>query len=359
MQSIEQVRARLAQRAKAGETALVGALGALAAGTCVWCALTVTSVPDPIRPVARAVPVAVPAPVVPAPPAPLAIPALPVELPTPVPPLVPLDDPGAADRGDGTASGLAANGIPATALRAYRDAEAVLAAEQPSCRLDWALVAALGRVESNHGRFGGAVLSTSGVSSPPIRGPRLDGRAFALVRDTDGGRLDGDPAYDRAVGPLQFLPGTWRVVGPDGNHDGIADPHNIFDAALGAGVYLCSGSTDLANPASLYAAVYRYNHSGAYVAQVLALAARYRTGGVVADPDPAPIPAPATTTPVPPTSLPPATVPPATEPVPTTLPPTTVPPTTTIPTTTESPTPTTSEPTGLLDPLLSLLPSLR
>jgi hypothetical protein len=119
------------------------------------------------------------------------------------------------------------------------------------------------------------------VSVPPIRGPRLDGGAVALVRDTDGGRLDGDPVYDRAIGPLQFLPATWRAVGADGNGDGIADPYNIFDAALSAGVYLCSGSTDLSDSASLHAAIFRYNHSDSYVALVLSLAAQYRAGVTV------------------------------------------------------------------------------
>jgi len=46
--------------------------------------------------------------------------------------------------------------------------------------------------------------------------------ATAVVVDSDGGALDGDARYDRATGPMQFLPGTWRSIGADGNGDGVA-----------------------------------------------------------------------------------------------------------------------------------------
>ena len=75
-------------------------------------------------------------------------------------------------------SELAGAGIPATALSAY-----VSAAAAPGCGLDWALLAAIGRVESDHGRVGGSVLTSNGTSVPPIRGPRLDGVVFALIRE--------------------------------------------------------------------------------------------------------------------------------------------------------------------------------
>src|SRR4051794_24805140 len=107
-------------------------------------------------------------------------------------------------------SALAAGGIPPVALGAYtRAADASPAA----CHITWPLVAAIGRVESDHGRFAGAVLDADGRSSPRIIGIPLNGLGTALIHDTDGGRLDGDAVYDRAVGPLQFIPSTWSSHG--------------------------------------------------------------------------------------------------------------------------------------------------
>jgi membrane-bound lytic murein transglycosylase B len=139
-------------------------------------------------------------------------------------------------------------GIPSTVLAAYRAAEAALAASNPSCRLPWNLVAGIGRVESGHasgGRVDGA-----GTTNGRILGPRLDGTTVgtATIRDTDGGALDGDAAFDRAVGPMQFIPGTWKSFAKDGNKDGVASPHNVFDAALAAGTYLCAGGCERSPP---------------------------------------------------------------------------------------------------------------
>ncbi|MFR9772549.1 lytic transglycosylase domain-containing protein, partial [Nocardia sp. SC052] len=83
----------------------------------------------------------------------------------------------------------------------------------------------------------------------------------------------------RAVGPMQFLPGTWGAYAADGNGDGVADPHNVFDAALAAGKYLCAGGLDLRDPAQELRAVLRYNNSMAYAANVLSWARAYRSGG--------------------------------------------------------------------------------
>jgi chitodextrinase len=178
-----------------------------------------------------------------------------------------------------TISDLAASGIPEVALRAYRSAEATLAKADPGCRLHWSLLAGIGRVESDHGRFGGAVLRTDGRPDPAIIGIPLDGRpGVARIGDSDGGAYDGDTTYDRAVGPMQFIPGTWDMVGADGDGDGTADPQNIYDAALAAGIYLCSGPEDLSARPGQEAAVFRYNHSDSYVALVLALADAYASG---------------------------------------------------------------------------------
>jgi hypothetical protein len=175
-------------------------------------------------------------------------------------------------------SGLAANGIPSVALNAYRVAAARIADVQPSCGIDWSLLAGIGRVESDHGRFAGADLRADGTSTSRIVGIPLDGSHSALIRDTDGGRLDGDRVYDRAVGPMQFIPSTWVHWGADADGDGAADPFDINDAALAAARYLCAAGGDLRTTAGRTAAVLAYNHSDEYVARVLALAAAYRTG---------------------------------------------------------------------------------
>jgi membrane-bound lytic murein transglycosylase B len=180
-------------------------------------------------------------------------------------------------------TGLAANGIPNVALNAYRVAAARMANADPGCGIDWSLLAGIGRVESNHGRFGGASLNPDGSTTPKIIGPPLDGGQFAYIGDTDGGTWDGDSRYDRAVGPMQFIPSTWRAYAVDGDGNGTTDPTNINDAALGAAHYLCVAGRDLRTSAGQRRAVLAYNHSDSYVAEVLALAAAYAAGIPVAD----------------------------------------------------------------------------
>ncbi|MFE9610658.1 lytic transglycosylase domain-containing protein [Streptomyces sp. NPDC006012] len=168
------------------------------------------------------------------------------------------------------------SGIPATVLRAYRAAETALGRTDPRCRLPWELLAAIGKVESGHAR-GGAV-GPDGTTLGRITGPRLDGQGFALIRDTDGGVHDGDAVYDRAVGPMQFLPSTWARWGADGNGDGRADPNNVFDAALAAGHYLCAGGRDLARAADVDRAILSYNYSRTYLNLVREWLDFYRRG---------------------------------------------------------------------------------
>lgn len=169
-------------------------------------------------------------------------------------------------------------GIPESVLDAYRSAESALADEAPSCSLQWNLLAGIGRIESGHARVG--QVDSEGTTAAPILGPVLDGRLAgnAVITDTDGGAHDGDDKHDRAVGPMQFIPGTWARYASDGNGDGVSDPNNIYDASLAAGRYLCSGGLDLSNPVDESAAVFRYNNSAAYVANVLAWSAAYRAG---------------------------------------------------------------------------------
>jgi hypothetical protein len=214
-----------------------------------------------------------------------------VELPGPAPrgdggPR-PSSDPTAVARGV-TASALARDGIPSVALTAYQDAAARERGRAPSCGIDWSLIAAIGRVESDHGQFAGALLGVDGTSTPKIVGIALDGQGTALIRDTDNGRLDRDTVYDHAVGPMQFIPSTWRSYGVDGNGDGRADPFNVFDAAAAAADYLCAAGGELTTAAGQARAVLSYNHSSAYVATVLQLQRAYAGAGAgVRGPGPA------------------------------------------------------------------------
>ncbi len=188
-------------------------------------------------------------------------------------------------------SSTGSNDVPSAALAAYRRAATTMAKVDPGCQISWTLLAAIGRVESNHGRFGGAQLGADGVSRPAIRGPQLDGAgAFAAIADSDNGVMDGDKVWDRAVGQMQFLPSTWRSVGRDGDGNGTKDPNDIDDAALGAAVYLCGAGGSLANPEGMARAAFRYNHSDYYVQLVLSFQNGYTTG-VFAVPSPPPPPA--------------------------------------------------------------------
>jgi peptidoglycan hydrolase CwlO-like protein len=112
----------------------------------------------------------------------------------------------------------------------YRDS-----ARQYGFADDWYILAAVGKVESNHGANMGP--STAG-----------------------------------AIGPMQFLPSTWETAGVDGNGDGVAnilDPNDAIPAAAG---YLKSGGA----PQDWYAALFSYNHADWYVIKVLGVAEGYR-----------------------------------------------------------------------------------
>ena len=162
----------------------------------------------------------------------------------------------------------AQTGIPARALQAYVAAAGAASDSAPACRIGWNTVAAIGFVESGHGTHAGGHLTAAGQASGPIVGPSLNGAGFAAIPDTDGGALDGDTRWDRAVGPMQFIPSTWQYAGRDGNGDGKADPFNIDDAALSAASYLCAHGRDLTTSGGWTDAIYSYNQSDSYLAQV-------------------------------------------------------------------------------------------
>ncbi|MBB6118986.1 lytic transglycosylase domain-containing protein [Nocardiopsis algeriensis] len=165
--------------------------------------------------------------------------------------------------------------VPRRALEGYATAQLVLAQEQPECNLSWPTLAGIGYVESLHGTYAGGEIGPDGTTTVDIIGIPLNGtNNTRAIRDTDGGELDGDTEWDRAVGPMQFIPTTWERWGasPDGTDP---DPHDIDDAALTAGRYLCAEGRDLTVAEDWEAAVFEYNHSGQYIADVLAYAHAY------------------------------------------------------------------------------------
>ncbi len=100
---------------------------------------------------------------------------------------------------------------------------------------DWYVLAAVGKVESDHGQNMG-------------------------------------PSSAGAMGPMQFLPSTWSAYGVDGNKDGVANIMDPEDAIPAAARYLEDGGA----PDDGYAALYVYNHAGWYVREVLGVAEGYR-----------------------------------------------------------------------------------
>ncbi|TDD36969.1 lytic transglycosylase domain-containing protein [Actinomadura sp. KC06] len=122
-------------------------------------------------------------------------------------------------------------GRPSSYLDLYKEAAT-------ACRgLSWTVLAAIGQVESDHGRNAG--------------------------RSSAG-----------ALGPMQFMPATWKAYGVDGDRDGRADIMNPYDAIPGAAKYLCANGAGRGGK-QLYNAVYQYNHAHWYVQKVLSLARAY------------------------------------------------------------------------------------
>jgi hypothetical protein len=178
--------------------------------------------------------------------------------------------------GDAPVPGRAPEAVSAVVLDAYRLAASLAPA---SCHLDVSLLAAIGQVES--GNLAGRSMDDRHRAVPAVLGPVLDGSGnVAAIRDTDGGQLDGNANWDRAVGPMQLLPSTWRIAGVDVDADGVRDPQDTEDAAGAAMVYLCAFGHDLADPAALRTAIRTYNHSAAYVRLVLAWKHAYDVYGL-------------------------------------------------------------------------------
>ncbi|MBK1785563.1 murein transglycosylase [Prauserella sp. ASG 168] len=170
-----------------------------------------------------------------------------------------------------------ATGVPVRVAAAYGRAEMWLRGEQPECRLSWSTLAGIGRVESHHGTLDGNRIGEDGRAERPIIGIPLDGSpGVREIRDTDDGRLDADISWDRAVGPMQFLPTTWERWGARATSDGNEpDPQDIDDAALAAARYLCSHGGDLATAQGWWDSVLAYNNSVEYGQDVFSGADAY------------------------------------------------------------------------------------
>jgi membrane-bound lytic murein transglycosylase B len=159
-------------------------------------------------------------------------------------------------------------GIPARALAAYAGVAAVKSDAMPTCGLSWNTLAAIGFVESRHGSHGGAIIRGDGTVSPGIFGVALDGGATAHIPDSDDGLIDGDTEFDRAVGPMQFIPQTWRNWHVDASGDGVEDPQNFDDAVMATANYLCRASGDMASMSGWQAGVAAYNSADSYLLKI-------------------------------------------------------------------------------------------
>ena len=111
---------------------------------------------------------------------------------------------------------------PVTALEAYAYAARVAEVENPSCHIAWTTLAGIGQIESHHGTYHGATLYPNGDVRPPIRGVVLDGtNGTVRIVDSEMGGMDDGSNTVRAMGPMQFIPETWREYGVDANNDGV------------------------------------------------------------------------------------------------------------------------------------------
>ena len=117
----------------------------------------------------------------------------------------------------------------------------------------------------------------SEASTPAPPPPPRVIRRLALIEDSDDGLLDADTVFDRAVGPMQFIPSTWRLFEQDGNLDDEKDPQNIYDASLASARYLCASTSTMTTVAGELQAYFAYNHDTQYSQNVLRTGSRYRT----------------------------------------------------------------------------------
>jgi hypothetical protein len=165
--------------------------------------------------------------------------------------------------------------VPDAAIAAYQRAEVVIDTAT-DCGLDWTVLAAIARVESDHGRGDDPQhrhrVTAAGLVRPGYVGRPLDGtHGTGRMPDTDVGRLDGDQRWDAPVGPMGLLPSDWANVAVDADGDGKREVQDLDDAALGAAVVLCAD----AGRDTLRRTLRAYHPGPRFVTTVLALHARY------------------------------------------------------------------------------------
>ncbi|MEU4283544.1 NlpC/P60 family protein [Nocardiopsis dassonvillei] len=169
------------------------------------------------------------------------------------------------------------DGVHPVLLDAYVQGARRLAGLHPECTgMRWQILAGIGSVESDHAA--GSRISQNGDTEPPVIGPVLDGTGagnnWTPHYDTDDGRWDGDTEFDAAVGATQHLPANWSDYGVDGNGDGEANPHNVYDAVASTAVELCAShpenTVDFTDRGQLAEALFRYNPWDVYVDEVMA-----------------------------------------------------------------------------------------
>lgn len=135
--------------------------------------------------------------------------------------------------GSDAATARRASSTPVTAIGIPTEFERAYRAAAPTCPgMPWTLLAAVGQIESGHGRNNG-------------------------------------PSSAGAIGPMQFMPATFAAYGVDGDGDGRLDAWDPQDAVFSAAHYLCVSGAGK-GPAGIRRALFAYNHAQWYVDLVLA-----------------------------------------------------------------------------------------
>ena len=187
---------------------------------------------------------------------------------------------------DSVVSGASSNGIPSPALAAYQRGAQIIDAADTSCNIPWELIAAIGRVESDHGRYGGNTLTEDGVSKPGIFGIAAERQE----RHPGHQRHRRRPAGQRHRSTT--APSARCSSSPRPGRSSRSTPTATASATRRTSttrrwpprVYLCSGNDNLSTRKGQEAAVFRYNHSQEYVNLVLRIMEAYSQGDYTAVP---------------------------------------------------------------------------